>query len=68
MKMAESSPKGYTTLWEKGEIAHYERFLLFPQCCQKTCTADILNCKRNVAQEIQFSILLTFIQRNCLYV
>ena len=25
---------------EKGEIAHYEQFLLFPQCFQKTCTAD----------------------------
>ena len=25
---------------EKGEIAHYELFLLFPQCFQKTCTAD----------------------------
>ena len=24
----------------KGEIAHYEQFLLFPQCFQKTCTAD----------------------------
>ena len=24
----------------KGEIARYERFLLFPQCFQKTCTAD----------------------------
>ena len=23
-----------------GEIAHYEKFLLFPQCSQKTCTAD----------------------------
>ena len=23
----------------KGEIAHYEQFLLFPQCFQKTCTA-----------------------------
>ena len=23
----------------KGEIAHYEKFLLFPQCFQKTCTA-----------------------------
>ena len=23
----------------KGEIAHYEQFLLFPQCLQKTCTA-----------------------------
>ena len=24
----------------KGEIALYEQFLLFPQCFQKTCTAD----------------------------
>ena len=25
---------------EKGEIARYEQFFLFPQCFQKTCTAD----------------------------
>ena len=25
----------------KGEIAHYEQFLLFPQCFQRTCTADM---------------------------
>ena len=25
---------------EKGEIACYEQFLLFPQCFQKTCPAD----------------------------
>ena len=24
----------------KGEIAHYEQFLLFPLCFQKTCNAD----------------------------
>ena len=24
----------------KGEIARYEQFLPFPQCFQKTCTAD----------------------------
>ena len=24
----------------KGEIARYEKFLLFPQCFQKTCTTD----------------------------
>ena len=24
----------------KEEIARYEQFLLFPQCFQKTCTAD----------------------------
>ena len=34
--MAESSPKGYKTLWGKGEIARYEQFLLFPLCFQKT--------------------------------
>ena len=26
----------------KGEIAFYKQFLLFPQCFQRTCTADIL--------------------------
>ena len=25
----------------KGKIAHYEQFLLFPQCFQKTCAADM---------------------------
>ena len=25
----------------KGEIARYEEFLLFPQCFQKICTADM---------------------------
>ena len=25
---------------EKGEIAHYEQFLFFPQCFQKTSAAD----------------------------
>ena len=25
----------------KGEIACYEQFLLFPQCFQKACTADM---------------------------
>ena len=29
----------------KGEIAHYEQFLLFPQCFQKTCTADKLKTR-----------------------
>ena len=24
----------------KGEIAHFEQFLLFPQCFQKTCTGN----------------------------
>ena len=26
---------------EKEEIAHYQQFLLFPQCFQKACTADM---------------------------
>ena len=26
----------------KGEIARYEQFLLFPQCFQKICTADVI--------------------------
>ena len=25
----------------KGEIAHYEQFLLFPHCFLKTCNADM---------------------------
>ena len=25
---------------EKGEIARYEQFLLFPQCFQKSCSTD----------------------------
>ena len=37
--MAKSYPNGLKTLG-KGEIAHYEQFLLFPQCFQKTCIAD----------------------------
>ena len=44
--MAESYPDGLKTLGEnrwventvgKGEIAHYEQFLHFPQCFQKAC-------------------------------
>ena len=37
--MADSSPKVENTV-EKGEIAHHEQFLLFPQCFQKALTAD----------------------------
>ena len=38
--MAESSQNGQKTMMGKGEIARYEQFLPFPQCFQKTCTAD----------------------------
>ena len=40
MKMAESSPNWIENTVGKGEIARYEQFLLFPQCFQKTYTAD----------------------------
>ena len=33
-------PKWEKNTVGKGEIAHYERFLHFPQCFQKACTAD----------------------------
>ena len=36
----------------KGEIALYEQFLLFPQCFQKTCTADLQ--KPGLVSEIFF--------------
>ena len=35
--------KGVENTVGKGEIARYEQFLLFPQCFQKTCTADNKN-------------------------
>ena len=38
--MAESYPNGLKNTLGKGEIARYEQFLLFPECLQKTCTAD----------------------------
>ena len=40
MKMAEGSPNWHKNTVGRGEIARYEQFLLFPQCFQKTCTAD----------------------------
>ena len=38
-KMAELSKWVENTVG-KGEIARHEQFLLFPQCFQKTCSAD----------------------------
>ena len=40
MKMVVSSPKRVENTVEKGEIAHFEQFLLFPLCFQKPCVAD----------------------------
>ena len=39
--MAANYPKKVENTVGKGKIAHYEQFLLFPQCFQKTCTADM---------------------------
>ena len=41
MKMAKFSKRVENTVG-KVEIARHEQFLLFPQCFQKTCTADTL--------------------------
>ena len=40
MKMVGSSSNGLETTVGKREIARYEEFILFPQCFQRTCTAD----------------------------
>ena len=37
MKMAVSPYKWVQNTVGKGKIAHYEQFLLFPQCFQKAC-------------------------------
>ena len=41
MKMTEISHKRVEGTVRKEEMAHYEQFLLFAQCFQKTCTADM---------------------------
>ena len=43
MKMAQSSQKPVENTVGIGEIARYKQFLLFPQCFQKPCTADLKN-------------------------
>ena len=44
MKMKESSPRVENTVG-KEEIARNEYFFLFPQCFQKTYTADIVKSR-----------------------
>ena len=39
-KHGRKSSKRIENTVRKGEIAHYEQFLLFPRCFQKTSTAD----------------------------
>ena len=40
MKTGEKTSKGVENTVRKGEIAHYEQFLFFPLCVQKTCTSE----------------------------
>ena len=40
MKIAKKISKRVENAEGKGEIALFEQFLLFPQCSQKTSTAD----------------------------
>ena len=40
MKTAESSPNRKKTLWEKDKLLVTSNFSFFPQCFQKTYTAD----------------------------
>ena len=40
MKMVGSFSERVENTLGKPEIAHYEQFLLFPQCFQETYTAD----------------------------
>ena len=39
-KMVESSPDRVENAVEKGDVARYKQFLLFPLSFQKTCTTD----------------------------
>ena len=47
-RLEENDGKFYTRVENtegKGEITRYEQFLFFPQCFQKTVTADLLKQK-----------------------
>ena len=39
MKMAETADPNEYKILGKGEIAHFEQFLIVPHCFQNTCTA-----------------------------
>ena len=48
MKMAESSPNRLKKTVGKEEIPCYKQFFLFPQCFQKTFTADKVSGKQQL--------------------
>ena len=58
MKMAESLPDGWKSLWKKGEIARYEQFLLFPHCFQKTCLGDRVKNQGLFEKELTAEVLV----------
>ena len=57
--MAESTPKRAENTVGKEEIARYEQFLLFPQCFQKTCTANTYK-QGFVWEMLNFALSLSF--------
>ena len=56
--------KGIGNTVGKGEIARYEQFLLFPQCFQKTCTADtyLQTVLSQVSHSPNFLLWVNFMQ------
>ena len=49
--------KGVETTVGNGEIACYKQFLFFPQCFQKTCTADLFGkgLKKDFRLQLNFN-------------
>ena len=57
----------------KGEIVRYKQFLLFPQCSQKTCTADtykpglvLERVKHNIGQSYKEKALTNRNHKKCI--
>ena len=49
-------PKRVENIVGKGEFAHYDQFLFFTQCFQKTCTADTCTSLERV--KLSLSVLV----------
>ena len=59
MKMCKVFQKGRKHCGKRrncSEIAYYEQFLLFPQCLQKTCTADTYKTKAFLGGRVKMEI------------
>ena len=44
------SEKKLKTLWQKGEIARFEQFLILSQCFQKSSAADFIKMRLQVGK------------------